>query len=180
MSTGAVCRGKELTVNGETGPTYCHRLGGAWAASRVTDAVADICQVSDVVQKLNSGDVTPGDVNNDLASTPPVNGFIVIVTVITEAGHNADGSAHFQTFVDISGDTAPNADQKHGICNGIANSLATHLNIERSKIKCELTQTAKRATSSYVADLTVGQQTAGAASVVASVALIATALLAAF
>jgi hypothetical protein len=121
-------------------------------------------------------------VNHDLETEAPLPGFIVVVTVITEAGHNEDGSAHFQTFVDVTGDVEPNTDQKGTICRGISRSLANHLTINESEIKCDLNRRTgvKRATTSYVADLTVGQQSAGAFHVAASIALIASAALAAF
>jgi hypothetical protein len=126
--------------------------------------------------------VTETDINSDLAASNPAQGLIVIVTVITEAAHNADGSAHFQTFVDVTGDAEPTPTQRHDICRGIANSLSRHLQMDASGIKCELnpraTNGVKRVTSSYVADLTVGQQSSGAFLVAASIALTATAVLA--
>jgi len=133
------------------------------------------------VNDVNNGHVTEADITNDLAESRPATGFTVIVTVITEATRNSDGSAHFQTFVDVTGDAVPNADQLRDICRGISNSLSTHLGIDVSEIKCELTpRSNKRATTSYVADLTVGQQqTAGAFHVAASLALLASAIFAA-
>jgi len=177
-----LCRGKTLTVRGETGPQFCAREGGVWSNSRATDRVEDVCHVADVVNNVNSGVVTEAEVNHDLETDAPLAGFVVVVTVITQAERNQDGSAHFQTFVDVTGDFELNADQKRLVCRGIARSLALHLTINDTEIKCDLNPrtTVKRATTSYVADLTVGQQSAGAFHVAASIALIASALLAAF
>jgi len=181
-SGNIACRGRELTVRGETGPQFCAREGGVWSGARTTSTVSDVCKVSDVVNNVNSGTVTEAAVNNDLATNAPLQGFIVVVTVITEASHNSDGSAHFQTYVDVTGAAEPTLDERKVICNGIASSLATHLNINVSEIKCAMTLHVgvKRVTNSYVADLTVGQQTAGAFHVAASLALVATALFATY
>jgi len=93
-----------------------------------------------------------------------LNGWVIVVTLITSAEHNADGSTRLQAFVDVSGPGVPNNDQLHLICTGIANSLATHLGISSTSINCvinpkpvkkrELEQTT---TGSYIADLAVNQ-----------------------
>jgi len=111
--------------------------------------------------------------------------LIVIVTVITDAEVGDDGTAHFQTFVDVTGDAAPTENQKKAICEGIKKSLSTRLNVDSRLVQCALSErtTTKRATSSYVADLTVGSssnvQGNSASALVASFGLVAAAVIAA-
>jgi len=133
--------------------------------------------VTDAVSLINSGGVTENQVNNDLNNAQPLVGFTVIVTVITQAQDNADGTAHFQTFVDVIGPTVPSADQQHSICTSIRNVLSTHLHLPASGIECALSPrpTSKRqaVTSSYVADMTVSNMRSGASHVMVSAAALA-------
>jgi hypothetical protein len=174
-SGGTACRSREQTTNGETGPAFCSREGGTWAVDRT---VNDVCAAATATTAINNGEVSREDINKDLTTKPPVESHIIIVTVLTQAANDENGRSRFQTFVDVSGPTALNEEQKRAVCKGIANSLATHLGIDTSTISCELTsRSTKRAVDeSYVADLTVGSgsnlQTADA-SVAASSALLA-------
>jgi len=121
----------------------------------------DVCVGGTAVEKINAGDVTESHINDDLNKAQPAAGFTVIVTVITEAAANTDGSAHFQTFVDVYGNGTPTEDDKKSICHGLATSLETHLGVPAGTVACTLTlkPTAKRqTTTSYIADMNVGGQ----------------------
>jgi len=179
--------------------------GTSWGACRGADAIGAFCThesgalvtscdaaippsvahhdgpvavaVTDAIAKINSGAVTETQVNNDLNAAQPLVGFTVIVTVITQAQNNADGTGHFQTFVDVIGPTAPTTEQQHSICTSIRNVLSTHINLPASGIECALTPraTVKRqaVTSSYVADMTVSNMSNGASHVMVSAAALA-------
>jgi len=177
-------------VRGETGEAFCKREQGTWAAARVAEGV-DRCHAVTATDAVNSGQVTETAVNNDVAtessSDNRLNGWIVVVTVITQANNNDDGSSHFQTFVDITGDSTPTETQLTAVCEALQKSVSTHINIPVTEIKCKLNpKTAKRAlaamTSSYVADMTVNapasQDSASSAVLSLGVALIAAVLLA--
>jgi hypothetical protein len=177
LRSGALaCRGETdaLLVNGETGPHFCEREGGTWYASNEHD----VCVGSTAADGVNNGSVTEADVSKDLEDDAPLTGCNLIVTVITQASRKEDGSSHFQTFVDADCLVKPTGDQLHSICESIAKSLSTRLGVEKVKINCELTETVsnKRLVSSYVADLTVNQQSSSASVALASVALLAASL----
>jgi len=167
-----------LLVNGEVGTAFCSREGGAW-----TDA-ATSCNAVHVADTVNTGTVKEGDVTNDIKSDNALAGLVVVVTVITQATPNQDGTAHFQTFIDVTGGAEPTADQQKAICDAIKTSLATHLGVDAGTVKCELTKKGNKrqtgVTTQYVADLTVGTPASnvqsGAASVVPVLALAAAAL----
>jgi hypothetical protein len=150
------CRAGELTRNGETGPDFCTREKGTWSDSQ------DICTAAATVGAVNNGEVNHETVNQDLAndasSTP---GYIVVVLVITQAEPREDGSARFQVFIDVSGSTRPLPADEERFCTAVRSSLAKHLGVDVNDIICDIfdAPTKKRATYSYIADMTVGGPT---------------------
>jgi hypothetical protein len=124
-----------------------------------------------VIGAINSGQVNENTINQDINTSPSgINGYIVVVTVITQAAPDSDGNAHFQTFVDVSGSVAPNDNDKKAICSAIGDSLATHLKVNRVQVQCGLTSKSKRrADFQYVADLVVYGDSEVAADVAALV-----------
>jgi len=143
-----------LTYNGETGPDFCTREGGVWSISK------DICTAASTVGAINNGAVSEDDVNKDLSTNTATNGasgYTVVVLVITDAGADSQGNAHFKTFIDVTGDAQPGAADQEKICAAVSSSLATHLGVSADAIQCSLTiQNKKRATTySYLADMTV-------------------------
>jgi hypothetical protein len=128
--------------------------------------------------------VNENTINQDISANAPagINGYIVVVTVITQASPDSAGNAHFQTFVDVSGSVAPNDNDKKAICTKIGDSLAKHLNVGRPQVSCDLTAKSKRrAEYQYVADLVVtsDNETGVAAAVIVSPLLVVAANLAA-
>jgi len=138
-----------------------------------------------VTEKINSGELTESLINNDVNKESHLDGFVVIVTVVTEAKHEGEGKSNFKTFVEVTGDRDPTNDEKKHVCDALKKSVSGHLQIKTEGIDCDLTfksvANKKRVINTYVADMTVDStQTLGAGSVVVSVALIvasATALL---
>jgi hypothetical protein len=106
----------------------------------------------------------------------------VIVTVITEAHNRGDGTARFQTFVDVIGPNEPPLADRRSICNSIADVLANRLQLAKEGIACDLLPrtTVKRVTSSYVAELTVSNYSSPASHVVLSAAVAVAAIASAF
>jgi len=178
------CRHRELTVNGKTGSVFCAGENGDYILAAGADAVAAVCAADTAQTGVNSGTVTPQEVTNDIAQDESLAGLIVVVTVITQAANDADGAAHFQTFVDVIGDAAPTPGQMELICHAIKVSLATHLTVDVGLVQCHLDGVNKRMTSSYVASLTVGgrsnMQGGAAGVVVASIGLVALGVAAVF
>jgi hypothetical protein len=139
-----------------------------------TPAARDVDpRTAEVIDRINSGAVTETAVNQDLNARQPLEGFTVIVTVITEAQNRGDGKARFQTFVDVIGPTVPSEPDRRSICSSISTVLANRLSLAAGEIQCDLLPrtTQKRVTSSYVADMTVDSIQSDATHVVASAAL---------
>jgi hypothetical protein len=155
LNGDTACRARELTRNGETGPHFCEREHGTWSVAR------DSCEGATVVGAVNNGEVSRDTVNHELETASSAPGYIIIVTVITQAEPNEDGSAHFQIFIDVTSDLKPNAEIEERICGAVKASLVKILGVLEDDVHCDLhdAPTKKRATFSYVADMTVGGPT---------------------
>jgi hypothetical protein len=120
----------------------------------------DLCHAIQAASAVNTGAVTTQDMNSALSTDSKLTGLLIVVTVITQAEHKADGSTHWQVFIDVSGASLPSADQLEAICKRAAEISGSRLNIPSLEIKCDLKPkaTKRQITQSYIADLTVNQQ----------------------
>jgi len=153
-TTGAegTTTGTAATTTGTEGTTT------GTAGSTTTGGDATPAETTKVIDTINSGTVNENTINQDISTKAPsgINGFIVVVTVITQAASDSNGNAHFQTFVDVTGSTVPTETDKTAICNAIGDSLATHLGVTRDQVSCDLTaKSRRRADYQFVANLLV-------------------------
>jgi hypothetical protein len=182
----SICRRIETDNPLNSIASVCEREGGvrvypghcesnAATPTGAVDGAPD--EIDEVVGDINAGAVNENDLTTDVNNAPNTpTTLIIVVTVITEAKRDENGNAHFQTFVDITGDVEPTQAQLDAICDSIKEGLAKRLSVDIVKIQCRLSKKSqKRVTSTYVADMTVSE-TSGAATIVPILALFSAAV----